>query len=185
MSKITKTEREELRRIVTRQYKVLRAEVDQRKAELLVEVETAIGHRYRDRDETYARAREEVERIAREANAAISKALRDARDPAGNVVPLRDDVFTSGGVFVTIHVPDIDMRDRHNERRVAQANVEAMVKGALLRLDREEADLHRTLAIGALESDEARAFLTSIPTVGELVSMARLAQLQQAIESED
>lgn len=52
------------------------------------------------------------------------------------------------------------------------------MRAALLRLSRQEADLLSELAIGVLESAEARAFLGAIPTVGELVPAARLAQLE-------
>lgn len=49
---------------------------------------------------------------------------------------------------------------------------------------RQEADLLRSLAVDALESDEARSFLGRIPTVGELVPSVRLAELASAIDVE-
>ena len=67
-------------------------------------------------------------------------------------------------------------------RRLANTRITAQVKGALLRLDRDEADLLRTLAVGAIESEEARIFLDRIPTVGELVSSARLAELEAGLQ---
>jgi hypothetical protein len=65
------------------------------------------------------------------------------------------------------------------------AAIEAQIEGALMRLDREEADLLRTLAIGAIESEEARNFLSAIPTVAELVPASRLAELEASLTIED
>jgi hypothetical protein len=44
-------------------------------------------------------------------------------------------------------------------------------------VERQEADLLRTLAVEALESEEARAFLKMIPSVAELVPSTRLNEL--------
>jgi hypothetical protein len=52
------------------------------------------------------------------------------------------------------------------------------VAGAKLRLNRQEADLLRDISLGALESDEARQFLTGIPAAAELVPLARMAELE-------
>jgi hypothetical protein len=172
---ITKAERGELRSLVRQQFKVLRAEVIQRQAEMMAEVEETIGDRYRRHDEAYDEATQIVRDIVHEANTKAAAALKDANVP---LVRLRGEA----GNIIGAMLPQLDKSDRYNERNVAQSQIEAMVKGALLRLDREEADLLRSLAVGALESTEAQTFLGSIPQVGELVSMARLAELQKAIE---
>lgn len=43
----------------------------------------------------------------------------------------------------------------------------------------------RTLAVGAIESEEARAFLAAIPSVSELVPAARLAELEASMTDDD
>lgn len=63
----------------------------------------------------------------------------------------------------------------------AVADLNAKVSAAKTTLARQEADLLRKLAVDALETDEARAFLSTIPTVSELVPMSRLIELEQAI----
>ncbi len=55
---------------------------------------------------------------------------------------------------------------------------------AQLTLDRQEADLLRSLALEGLETPAARAFLERIPTVGELVPSARLREIEQMFDSE-
>lgn len=48
----------------------------------------------------------------------------------------------------------------------------------------EEADLLRSLAVGVVESDEARQFLTDIPTVAQLVPSTRLLEIEQGLSDE-
>ena len=70
--------------------------------------------------------------------------------------------------------------DRYGESDAGRAKVAWRLREIVeeaIALDRQEADLLRTLAVGALESEEARAFLAAIPTVGQLVPAARLAEL--------
>jgi hypothetical protein len=56
-------------------------------------------------------------------------------------------------------------------------NIKERVRRAELAVERQEADLLRTLAVEALESEEARAFLKMIPSVAELVPSTRLNEL--------
>ena len=53
---ITKTERTELRGIVRQQFRVLRAEVDQREAEVIADAEEQINGKYADEDAAWAEA---------------------------------------------------------------------------------------------------------------------------------
>lgn len=164
---MTKTERNELRSIVKTQFKVLRAEIVQRQAELLSDLEGEIAARYSAEDERRKVVHDQVAEI-------LGVAQREITD-----------VLASEDVGVSVHRPyqvrgatiDWPKDDRGELRRQAMAAFHAKVAAATLRLDREEADLLRTLAVGALETDEAQAFLAMIPTVGELVPVARLEAL--------
>lgn len=169
---ITKGERAELRSVVKQQFKVLRSEIDQRKAELAAEIEQQITERFRSEDETRETVIFMAAEIARKAN----RELNDVVVEHG--LKVRD-----GYDRVWFDSPRMSFSDdaRHRMRVGLNANVEATVKGAKARLDRQEADLLRSLAVDAVESEEARAFLSAIPTVGELVPSSRLL----AIEPED
>jgi hypothetical protein len=172
---ITKSERTELRSIVKQQFKVLRAELAQRQLEMYAEVEDEITARYSDDDATWSGLMHEVHEATMEANRRINDALYNAGYQK-----------KSGTERMWINTPRIDQptEDRHQLRRTAKTRIDAQVKAAGLRLDREEADLLRTLGIGVIESEEARLFLQRIPTVGELVSSARLAELERAMGDE-
>lgn len=166
---ITKGERTELRSIVRQQFKVLRSEVVQRQAEMDAEIEDQITGRYAEDDANWTGMMHKVHEAVMEANRQVNDALYEAG-------------FQKRGHSERqwIASPNLQQprEERQNLRGLARAKIAAQVKAALLRLDRDEADLLRTLAIGAIESEEARSFLSKIPTVGELVSSARLAELE-------
>lgn len=171
---ITKAERTELRSIVRQQFKVLRHEVEQRGVELLADLAGEIQDRYNDEDEAWGVASHKTQEAVLEANRAVNDIYRE----------LLGDRHVER-MYVGAQVPQQPTKHRMWLHREGQKRVEASVKAALLQLDRQEADLLRNLAIGALESDEARAFLTTIPAVGELVPAARLAELEAALDDTD
>jgi hypothetical protein len=169
---ITKTERAELRSVVRQQFRVLRAEVTQRKAELYADVEDQIADRFGADDRTWAGVMHEVHEAVLECN----RRINDAFYRAGYQERGRSERMWIGEP--NIRKPE---GKRNELRHQAGSRIEAQVKGAMLNLDRREADLLRTLAIGAIESEEARAFLEALPTVGELVPAARLAELEASL----
>lgn len=174
MTAMTKAERAELRSIVKQQYKVLRNEVTQRQAELIAEVEQEIAERYAEADQTWEAFKHKVDEIVMAANRQINDALYEFGYQA-----------KSGSERMWVHSPSISKpeSERTELRRLAQARVNAQIRDAGVALDRQEANLLRDLAVGALESDEARAFLAAIPSVGELVPAARLRELVEGDDS--
>lgn len=167
---ITKAERAELRSVVKQQFKVLRAEVEQREQEMYAEIEEQIADRFSEQDQQWEAMIHRWREIEREANRQVNDLLYEyGYQQKGS----------SERQWVQAMEPNPPTKKRSDLRYEAHARIKAQVKAARLRLDREEADLLRTLSVGALESDEAHEFLGSIPTVGELVPAARLAELEQ------
>jgi hypothetical protein len=181
---ITKGERGELRSIVRQQFKVLRHEIEQRQAELIADLDEKIAQRYADVDtqreqlmwkafEIVEAAQREITDLFRETGAKHDE-YRDHGPEVGVEHPVR------------LHMDRIgwSKADRVQLRRAAVERIEANVKGAVLNLERREADLLRTLAVGAIESEEERTFLEGIPTVAELVPAARLTELEAQFTDE-
>lgn len=181
---IAKGERTELKSIVRQQFKVLRAEVLQRQAELEAEAEQRIVARYRDVDDKREALTWKIAGVLETASREITDLLQGSNAVHGTErrYGWDDDepVEVSVERPVELHFPTIHWRteDRVQLRRALVTAIHAEIKGALLQLDRQEADLLRTLAVGALESEEAHKFLTSIPSVAELVPAARLKELE-------
>lgn len=167
---ISKAERAELRSIVRGQFKVLRSEIEHRRAELNAENERVIAEQFADEDRSRAAIADKISEI-------VGVAERECTDALVNGV--------DGGCGYSIRRPvrldrprlDWPDDDRKRLRRQMLADLEAKVRNASVRLDRQEADLLRTLAVDAIESDEARAFLAAIPTVGQLVPSTAMPEL--------
>lgn len=172
---ISKGERAELRSVVKGQFRVLRGEVEQREAEMLDDVERQIAAKFSDADQGWAAIEHEIHEACMEANRRINDALINGGYQVKN-----------GTERMWVQTPTIRKPegDKTQLRRAAHARISSQVKAARLRLDRDEADLLRALAVNAIESEEARDFLSKIPSVGELVSGTRLAELEAQFETE-
>jgi hypothetical protein len=174
---ITKAERAELRSLIRQRFRVLRADVEQRKAELAAELEERIAARFAEDDKAWADAMYLIEEAAREANRKANDVLR------GLTVTGLD---LDGRDYEIVQARKIPQptKERAELRRQGATRIEAKIKGALLQLDRQEADLLTRLVQGALESEEARAFLGEIPTVTSLVPADRLLELERSLRED-
>lgn len=168
---ITKAERQELRSVVRHQMKVLRSEIMQRQAELMTGVRSEIAEHFRGEDETWGKASHDVQEAVLEANRRVNDVYRE----------LLGDSHVEA-MYVRAEMPRKPTQQRTALYQQAESQLTAQVKGALLRIERQEADLLRTLSVGALESEEAHKFLAAIPTVSELVPAARLVELEAEFE---
>jgi len=166
---ITKGERAELRSLVKQQFRVLGQEVDERRAELEAEVTREVDARFEGERRRRDAIRDRVGEILGAAQREITDVLKD------------EDVGVTPGRPYYISGDVIRWEDDGSKRLIqqARADIEAKVRAAKLKLARQEADLLRELSVGAIESEEARRFLGSIPTVGELVPAASLPMLEQ------
>ncbi len=170
---MSKGERDELRRLVRQRTKVLREEVKARTAELAADVEQKLMARFYDRDQKRLQAEREIQAIVDEANDKVAEALGKVDSQLTGV---GRSMIPPGRIFW-------DQTDRFALRAAAMKDIEARAQAAILSLSRQEVDLLESLARGALESDEAMAFLAGLPSVGELVPAARMDELEAALEA--
>ena len=173
---ITKAERAELRSVVRQQFRVLKDEVGQRQAELEAEIDAQVAEAWSDRDERLGQLRHAISVIADEANTKLRALLVD--HPDRDTLQVRPFIAPDVSKFA-------DDQARHKIRAAAVSDLAARVGAATVKLGRQEADLLRQLAVGALESDEARSFLSSIPSVSELVPAARLKELEASLGDDE
>ena len=175
MSRIPPGERRELRSVVRSQFKVLRAEVEQRQAELEAEAEQRLMHRYRDEDKQMEDLNWAIQQVADQASNDIADLMK------------KFGYDQDGGQWTRMHRVSAPHFTRKSEDRkqlhvALMAGIKTQVRTAFLALDRQEADLLRQLAVDALETEAAQAFLTRIPTVGELVPSVRLREIEAAFD---
>jgi hypothetical protein len=173
MREITPGERRELRSVVRGQYKVLRAEVKRREQEMKSEVETELLNHYRAEDHAINQAQEESREIIREASRQIEALGRELKMSFPDLTVQAGDRYGSIGLQAS-------NPNKTQLHRALIAKIPETVGDANLTLDRQENDLLRKLSEGALESSEARGFLSDIPTVGQLVPRIRLQEIESA-----
>jgi len=171
---MSKTERNELCKIIRQQVRVLRAEIAQRRAEMLVEIEHEIAERYRDEDLAWAEAQRIGNAIAAEADRKVNETFRR----------LIGDTFVEERI-VSAWLPRQPKEHRTALKREAERRVDAAVKAALVRLARQEADLLRGLSVDLIESEEARRFLASLPVAAELVAAPSLHELEAVVAADE
>lgn len=172
---MTPGERRELRTVVRQRIKVLRADVAQRRMELLAEAETRLVERYRQQDKAIEDLNFRIAEVAEKASREITDLIVAVRGEADGVSIRRP---------ARIQVPHLSSHteDRMQLHRAMVAGVEAQVKTAMLDLDRQEADLLQRLALHTIETDAARQFLAGIPSVADLVPAARLREIEAAFD---
>ncbi len=165
-----KSDRDELRRIIRQRFRVLRADVDARKAELVSELDSRLDAKYEQDLKLFNDTEYLVDEAVREANRKVNDLYR-AHYGADRWGTDRDKALVSS------QRPASPERAQGAERSKEVRSIEAMVASAYTELERREVQLLEDLAVGALESAEAKEFLAKIPTVGELVPAARLNEI--------
>jgi len=155
--------------------KVLRADIAQRRMELLSEAETRLMERYRAQDKEIDDLNFRIAEIAEQASREITDLIIAARGDQTGVSIRRP---------IRLQAPRLNSytEDRNQLHRAMVAGIEAQVKTALLDLDRQEADLLQTLALSSVETEAARQFLAAIPSVADLVPAARLREIEAAFD---
>lgn len=171
---ITKSERAELRSLIRQRFKVLRADVEARRAELEAELEERIAAKYAADDKAWNDAVFLIQEAAREANRKANDVLRGL-----NLEGL--DLERQEYEVVAARPMSQPRKERRELKQRGTTRIAAQVRQAHLQLDRQEADLLTRLVADALESDAARAFLGEIPTVSALVPADRLLQLEASL----
>lgn len=167
---MTPGDRRELRSLVKKQFDILRKDVKRRESEMEAEIEAELLRRYRAEDEATAQAVDAV-------NCAREDYLRAVMQIADALHDQYPDIETHvsqnyGGVQFSS-----GNTNRVQLRRALMASIPQKIADASTQLDQDELTLLRDLTIGALDSEQAQQFLDRIPTVGQLVPQARLAEL--------
>lgn len=176
MSNITKAERVELKSVVRNQFRVLKEEVLQREAELVAGIDQEIADKWAERDELLSRINDKLREMADEVNRTLVTYIKE-------VDPERTLQVNGFSIPEARHRVE-DQQQRFRLRAAAVSDLKARVGSANVKLGRQEADLLRTLAIGVLESDEARRFLGEIPSVAELVPASRLQEIEAGLSDD-
>jgi hypothetical protein len=168
---VNKSERDELRRLLKAQFKLLKNDVAAREAELRAELHRQVDDHFADLDKQYDDACFRIEQLVDEANRAVNDIGRElwGREKWGEKYDRK--VVQA----VTIDKPGV--RDKQRMLRSGLAEIEQRVAVALRELDRRENELLMELATAALESADAKSFRSRIPSITDLVPAYRLPEI--------
>ena len=163
MTAMTRSEREDLQRLIRQREKVLKSSAKQRSEELLADFENQMGSEYSfDQDEVWAKATEAAEREVKKAQAQVAARCRELGIP---------DRFA----------PSLSLRWRHRGydnlidsrkaelRRMVQTQIAAIERRAIVEIETSCLDVQTKLAVAGCTSDVARAFVDNLPSVETLM----------------
>lgn len=174
---MNKSERTELRGIIRRRMKVLRADIEARRRELYLDIDAQLERDYEADIKRWDDLQFLIGQAVDEANRKVNDLYRQhyGREVWGDKADRQ---------LVTARTMESPQRERRAEMGQRRARVDATVAAAHVELDRREADILEELATGALESAEAQEFLARIPKVSELVPASRLEELTANVTDE-
>ena len=174
-SGITKSERAELVSLVRARSRVAKAGVDQRKAELLADLEQELASIYHIGDqEIWAAAFEAANKAAQDADAQVAQVCEE--------LGIREEFRPRiSGVAWYGRGENAANERRVELRRVAGTRLDAEAKKAKLAIESASVEMQTALAAGAFQSAEAKAFLETMPTPESLLTPLVLPELEAAV----
>jgi hypothetical protein len=173
---ITAGERRELRSVVRTQMKALRAEVKQRELNLDAEIEQRLVEKFREDDKRRKQLEVKLQKLTDQCNEKLQKLLEEYDALSGEAAyAARSSRFNTPYIYgKTEKQADL--------RRALQAGMKAEIRKAATAIDRQEADLLRDLAVDALRTESARAFLKTILSVKQLVPSEKILEIEAQYE---
>ena len=164
--KMTKSEREELAKLVRRRERLAKADADRVAAERLAEFERQLATIYKPSDDpAWGDAHAAAQEAVAEANATIQARCRE--------LGIQDEFAPRVATGWLGRGGETGISSRRAEiRKVAQTRIAADAKDAKVKIERQSVDVQTQLVAGGLESAEARAFLDSMPTAESLMPPA-------------
>lgn len=175
---MTKQERTELGQLIRKREKVMKAQAEERSAQLLAEFEAHAAKIYHwDDDAHWSQIKAEADVQIAAATEAIVKRARELGIPSEFCPELH--LFWNGRGNGAV-------RERRNELRyVAKKRIEALEKEALSKIERISLEAQTKLLADGLNSDEAKNFLDKLASIDALMPSIDVAEINSLVETQD
>lgn len=169
---MTKTEREELKRLARERARVAKADAHRRTADLkaMFEQELLTMYDY-NRDEVWKQAVEEAQAAAKVAQEKIAARCEELGIPVAFAPTVNFSWQAQGPVAIAYEQADI--------RRAAYKRIEAQERGAIAEIDRAALAIQTDLVRAGLTSGMAVEFLDAMPSVAELMPPINLDEIER------
>jgi hypothetical protein len=168
---MTSSERLELAKVVRKRERLAKAGTAVRAAELLAEFEQQMAAAYSfDDDATWAEAMKAAAEAVKEADRVVAVRCEELGIPRKYRPGIHAEWWGRG---------ETASKERRSELRlVAKTRIAALEKQAKLDIERESLRVQELLVTGGLQSDEARAFMESMPTAETLMPTLSVAEIE-------
>jgi hypothetical protein len=168
---MSKSEREDLQRLVRQRERVLKSAAKQRSTELLADFENQMGQQYSfDQDEIWERATEVAEREVAKAQKQVEARCRELGIP-DQFAPSLNLAWHARGYGNALE------KRRAELRRMAQTRIAAIEQAAIVKIEMTCLDAQTSLAIASLTSDAARQFIEQLPSPEKLMPALSFAEV--------
>jgi hypothetical protein len=174
---LSRSETHDLSMIIKDRTKVLKAHAEAQAAACLADFERKLASVYQwDQDDTWKRATLEAERVVAEAKAKIADRCQELGIPP-RFAPDLTLVWSGRG--------ENAIQSRRAElTRVAKSSVEAMVKAAITKIERQALDLRTQVVAFGLVSAEAKMFLESLAPIEDSMRVLDFAEVERKLEDD-
>jgi len=166
-----KTERDELAKVVRLRARVAKADVDQRQAQLLADVEGRLAASFDAHDEVWA----DLTMLADEGIRKLDDELARRCDELGVSLEFRP--------FLRVQWygrgANAEQARRAELRKVAERQLEASGRKAKLEVDKRTAELLTALHTDGIDSEKARNFLAAMPSIEQLMPKIQIPELER------
>jgi hypothetical protein len=164
-------ERDDLEKLCRDRERLSKAAADARAAEMKANFEEQIAAIYSfDQDAVWKTAHEQIAQVGREVQATVAARCKELGILPEFAPTISFDWYGRGQNAA---------KGRRDElRKVAYTRIDAKAKEAKTRITLVACDYRSRLVSGSLESDEAKAFLESMPTVADMMPQITVAQIQ-------
>jgi hypothetical protein len=163
MTTMTKSEREDLQRLIRQREKVQKSNAKLRSAELLADFENQMASEFSfDDDAIWAEAAKEAKREVAKAQKRVAERCRELGIPKQFAPSLHLSWSHRG------YSNNVEKR-KQELRLVAKAQITALEQRAVVDIEQASVDAQTELAVAGLTSEAARASIERLPTVESLM----------------
>jgi hypothetical protein len=167
------SERDRLAAHMRRVEGVAKTAAKQRSKELLAQMEEELSAVFSAEDELWRDVTREAMAFVREADARIAAICRERG--------VREEFRPSLNLGWSGRGQNASQVRRAELRRLGQSRVAALEAAAITTIEKKSIEIQGVLVSGGLQSDEARAFMASMPTVEALMPPLKIDDLQKGL----
>jgi hypothetical protein len=175
-TRMSKSERDDLARLIRQRAKVAKASAIQRSTKLIADFELQMDKRYAfNSDEIWKASVEAVENAYIEAQAKVEKRCRELGIPDRFAPSIYRPSWCSSG--------ENEFKQRRADlRRIAAKQIEAIEKTACLEIERISVQTQTELIANGLISEESKAFLERMPSIEELMPALEVTRIERLLK---